>query len=246
MIMFTPRLTRPEKGNKYYITKGNGGYSPAIKGKPTDAQCDVLANCFSGDTKIITRSGVVRLDSIEGQDVYVLSKDGKYRLAHGCYFGMQHMYKVIMNNGDEFICTGNHRWIVHKVSKWYGRKYEKDVFKTTLDLCGNDYIPYAKIEDVSMDEDAIRHGFIYGDGSYYNEYRQSRANLCGLKREYMMEFFAVAKHICEQRDGTITCYPYPKEYKRVPEIEGSTLSYLRGFIAGLIASDGCVDRFGCI
>lgn len=43
--MFTPRLTRPEKGNKYYITKGNGGYSPAIKGKPTDAQCDVLHNC---------------------------------------------------------------------------------------------------------------------------------------------------------------------------------------------------------
>lgn len=43
--MFTPRLTRPEKGNKYYITKSSGGYSPAIKGKPTDAQNDVLHNC---------------------------------------------------------------------------------------------------------------------------------------------------------------------------------------------------------
>lgn len=42
---FTPRLTRPEAGNKYYITKAAGGYSDAIKGSPTDAACDVLANC---------------------------------------------------------------------------------------------------------------------------------------------------------------------------------------------------------
>lgn len=45
MAQFTPRLTRPEAGNKYYITKGNGGYSNAIKGSPTDADCDVLSNC---------------------------------------------------------------------------------------------------------------------------------------------------------------------------------------------------------
>lgn len=45
MASFTPRLTKPEKGNKYYITKAKGGYSDAIKGKPTDPDCDVLANC---------------------------------------------------------------------------------------------------------------------------------------------------------------------------------------------------------
>lgn len=45
MATFKPRLTKPEKGNKYYITKANGGYSNAIKGKPTDPDCDVLANC---------------------------------------------------------------------------------------------------------------------------------------------------------------------------------------------------------
>ena len=42
---FKPRLTRPEAGNKYYITKGRGGYSDAIRGKPTDTLCDVLSNC---------------------------------------------------------------------------------------------------------------------------------------------------------------------------------------------------------
>ena len=38
------RTTRPTAGNKYFITKSNGGYSTCIKGKPTDSQCNVLSN----------------------------------------------------------------------------------------------------------------------------------------------------------------------------------------------------------
>lgn len=45
MAQFKPRLTKPEAGNKYYITRGRGGYSNAIQGKPTDPNCDVLSNC---------------------------------------------------------------------------------------------------------------------------------------------------------------------------------------------------------
>lgn len=44
-MAFTPRLTRPTSGNKYYIRKANGGYSNAVQGKPTDSQCNVLHNC---------------------------------------------------------------------------------------------------------------------------------------------------------------------------------------------------------
>lgn len=42
---FVARTTKPEAGNKYYITKANGGWSNAIKGSPVDADCDVLSNC---------------------------------------------------------------------------------------------------------------------------------------------------------------------------------------------------------
>ena len=45
MAVFKPRTTKPEAGNKYYITKAKGGYSGAIQGKPKDPDCDVLANC---------------------------------------------------------------------------------------------------------------------------------------------------------------------------------------------------------
>lgn len=49
-MIYTPRLTKPEKNNKYYNTKSNGGYSNAIKGKckstgAPDKDCDVLSNC---------------------------------------------------------------------------------------------------------------------------------------------------------------------------------------------------------
>ena len=61
-MTFTPRLTKPEAGNKYYITKAKGGWSTAIVGNPTDPDCNVLHNCVGyafgryneiiGDTKM--------------------------------------------------------------------------------------------------------------------------------------------------------------------------------------------------
>ena len=44
-MAYKPRTCKPEKGNKYYNTKSNGGYSDAIIGKPTDPDCNVLSNC---------------------------------------------------------------------------------------------------------------------------------------------------------------------------------------------------------
>lgn len=44
-MAFKMRTTKPGKGNKYYIRKANGGYSNAIKGYPTDKDCNVLSNC---------------------------------------------------------------------------------------------------------------------------------------------------------------------------------------------------------
>ena len=44
-MAFKMRTTKPEAGNKYYITKAKGGWSNAIQGKPVDKDCDVLSNC---------------------------------------------------------------------------------------------------------------------------------------------------------------------------------------------------------
>lgn len=243
-MKFTKRTTKPEKGNKYYNTKDKGGYSTAIKGSPTDPDCNVLHNCFSGDTRIVTRDGVFPFESLEGKTVEVLSLDATYRLADIKSYGEQELFKVTLENGDVFYATANHRWYVRRISFFKGKRYEKYVFKDTEHLSKSDYIPYNINQACDVDEDGIRHGFIYGDGSYYNGKRHSQANLCGGKRDFMMEYFIEAKHVTEQENGTISCYPYPASYKQIPDLS-STLEYLRGFIAGLMASDGCVDADGC-
>lgn len=43
--MFKERTSKPEKGNKYYNNKANGGNNPCINGYPLDADCNVLSNC---------------------------------------------------------------------------------------------------------------------------------------------------------------------------------------------------------
>lgn len=46
MNRFTPRLTRPESGNRYYNTPDAGGYAVGvINGNPLDPGCNVLSNC---------------------------------------------------------------------------------------------------------------------------------------------------------------------------------------------------------
>jgi surface antigen len=45
--MYKARTTKPEAGNKYYIRKASGGWSPCIKGNPQDPQLDALANCVA-------------------------------------------------------------------------------------------------------------------------------------------------------------------------------------------------------
>ena len=44
-MAYTPRFTIPDKGNPYYNTKRNGGYSDAIQGSPVEQGLDVLRNC---------------------------------------------------------------------------------------------------------------------------------------------------------------------------------------------------------
>lgn len=129
-MAFVPRLTAPAVGNKYWTTVGGGGYNLCIPRR--GSWC--LPNCFSGDTKIITRSGIYRLDSLAGESVEVLSLDGVYRKAECQQFGEQELWLVTLRNGDSYKCTANHRWVV---------SIKPDVvFRTTEELKPGDLIPY--------------------------------------------------------------------------------------------------------
>lgn len=84
MTEFKPRLTKPEKGNPYYNTIANGGLSPAIKGKPTDSDCDVLSNCVG--------YALGRFNEIGGDGFkYLRSVDAQHfmKYASGCKTGFE-------------------------------------------------------------------------------------------------------------------------------------------------------------
>ena len=247
-MAFKMRTTRPEAGNKYYITKTNGGYSNAIKGNPAyrDKKCDVLPNCFDGDTRFITSNGIKTLRECENQNIKVLSEGGLFRDAIVKSFGEQKLYRITFNNGNSYLVTGNHRWIVDRFSYYKDEKYCNRKIKTTLELNKYDYFPYEVAQHTyEIDNDGIRHGFIFGDGSLYYEKKYARASLCGFKRDYMYKWFEHSKHIYYLGDGTIEMSPYPKEYKQLPVLSKGQ-SYLRGFISGYLAADGCVDEDGSI
>ena len=244
--VFKPRFTKPEKGNPYFNTISNGGYSTAIKGSPTDKDCDVLSNCFTGDTRIITRNGIVSLESIVGTVVDVLCFDGVYRPARCSYFGKQPIMNIRFGTGISYNTTWNHRWLVYKVSSWEKHKYISSSFVETKDLHKGCYIPFAKcVIGENIPIEAIQHGFIYGDGTVYNK-RFTEAVVCGEKRTYMKPYFKDSTHHTIDKRGIDYYYPYPGHYKHAPKINESSLEYLKGFIIGLLAADGCVDKYGCV
>lgn len=144
--MFVPRLEAPDVAtNPYYRQIWRGGYN----------HCSVpMPNCFSGDTEIVTRDGVVRLDSIVGKDILAFSKGGVYRPAKGIYCGKQPVYRIAFINGQSFVCTGNHRWIAYKYVTVKGKRSLQEFVKTTLELsAGGWYIPYFK--NISSDMDIV-------------------------------------------------------------------------------------------
>lgn len=73
-MTFSPRLTKPEAGNKYYITKAKGGWSTAIVGNPTDPDCNVLHNCvgyaFGRYNEIIGDTKMTHLLPVNAENFY--------------------------------------------------------------------------------------------------------------------------------------------------------------------------------
>ena len=246
-MTFKPRLAAPAATDKHWIHTSKGGLNSCIL--ISGNSC--LPNCFVGETEFITSEGIKTLRECEGKQIKVLSEGGVFRSATVKNFGKQEIFKLVLQNGSEYLVTGNHRWVVDKYSQHTNKegetkKYKKRTIKATIELNENDYLPYEVFKgNEEIDKDGIRHGFIFGDGSLYNEKKQSRASLCGYKKEYMKEYFADATHSCKCANGTIEYYPYPKEYKMLPSIKESE-EYLRGFIVGYLASDGCVSQDGSV
>lgn len=199
------------------------------------------ANCFSSDTKFITDSGILTFGESVGKVVNVITRDG-WKSATIKEFGEQQIVELTLSNSGKYTTvktTLNHRWILPK----HNHKSFGYVEKTTSELNVGDIIPTIySVPDFEPDRIGIQHGFTFGDGSLYrtSSYMQGKFK----SRAYFAEG---KKEVVKYFDNEITPANYihglPASFKELPDINSSK-EYLLGFIIGLVASDGSVDKSG--
>lgn len=200
-------------------------------------------NCFSGDTEILTESGFARLRELVGERIGILSPvSGDIELADVKSYGIQPLNKITISNArfsqeraGTFcrVATPDHRWILQDGSY-------------TESLRSGDVLQAGR-STIDVDPVGWVHGFVFRDGSkdHSNAYR---ARLCGKKARHLQRFFDAFP------DATVSYaqshWPDPRvriksltNLKELPP-KGTDLSYVRGFIEGLLAADGCFSRRG--
>ena len=144
----------------------------------SDYYAQHMHNCFSGDTKFITDTGVRSFDSFEdGDKVYVKDFKGETRLATVHSYGEQELYSVTLQNGKmrkTVLCTKNHRWMLDDGSITTNLSIGDKIFKTPVNGESFDYITTTLWEVVSIEfskkdvvwcvEEPVTHTFLLEGG----------------------------------------------------------------------------------
>ncbi len=197
-------------------------------------------NCFSGDTLVHTRQGIIPIRMLQG-DHEVLSEGGVYRTAFFKSYGQQQLWQVTLSNGTILHATAEHEWVVNKEKGGMERVFTRDLADRTIPVNARPVPEY----DADFAE-GVRHGIVYGDGSV--QYGKAHVCLFGEKEE-LADWFG--SYDTKESGGTVATKEHvrvqalPIEWKALPT-STSTASHWRGFIAGLIATDGHVDERGSV
>lgn len=214
----------------------------AMAGKAAHRNNICIYNCFRGNTTFVTDSGVKTLLEKVGETENVLCADGRWRPAKVSQFGRQDVFKITLmhwnggKHGDypiEVFATRNHRWIL------------ADGMETTELRVGDKLLStdFSKTRE-SEDMDAVRHGFVFGDGTLTKQNGASYAQvrLCGKKSELLDVLFPeFGRSYPESYNGdpVVYCGRDNAHWKSVPV--SNTPDYVAGFIRGLTLADGYVN-----
>lgn len=190
-----------------------------------------LYNCFSGDTRYVTKEGIKTFKDTVGTTQMVLAGDGQWREAFINYYGKQILQEVELRPGarsrtelrHKVRVTPNHRWITTKGE--------------TTQLQVGDLIP-ANGVDANFDLTEWVKGFGFGDGAQQDGYCHIR--LCGDKVKWLPYF--------EQAGGIVSYPPSaqgdPCVYfgKRLGNWKSLPDNPTPSWMAGLLAADGHMNE----
>lgn len=211
---------------------------------------DAINNCFDKSTKFITADGLKSFgDFKEGDNIKVLSLDGKWHNAIVKKYGIQKIYKYSFCNGKrkfvhDILATENHRWILADGTE-------------TINLKVNDIItkaPEVYKQDINFESlsDECKllwcKGFGIGDGTIDYDFNPNtkktdkkanrvRIRLCGKKTKYASRFnidgCKITNNHFENGDISVVIYDYHKE---IPEFHN--IEEIMCFMNGLYCADG--------
>ena len=207
-----------------------GGRTLYAAGRPFKA----FANCLAGDTGVITSEGVRALSELVDVPAKIMDGRGGWIELSARSFGEQSVDQITFTrNGHEQVikATPDHRWELADGS-----------VVSTADLTVGDRLGQGVREwcGANPSVEGIRAGIVYGNGSKSGRI-SSRANLCGEKIDDLLGYFDGEGSV--HANGVVCVGRLPISYKELPALD-SDLDYLAGWLAGYIATDGCVSEDG--
>lgn len=202
------------------------------------------AHCLSGETRVVTWGGIFAIKDLVGKSHKVLTEGGVWVEAPFKQYGRQELFKITLSlNGvtREVYATSEHRWFERSNQEPVCTKNLKP--KHRLDAV----VPSGKVPTPSLE--GIRHGIIFGDGNVTPVGHQ--IILHGPKSK-LKRFFGgclmnpVTWHCCNLEGcERVRITNKGETWKELPSLD-SDPSYLAGFIAGWVATDGCVTKTGIV
>ncbi len=188
-----------------------------------------------------TSGGLVRIAELAGKTVPVLSRNSTYIDARVQGYGVQELWEINLQRNQQsktIFTTSGHRWFTRYVEKI-----------TTSLLPGDRLATVAPpaYDLNTIDAGGVRHGIVFGDG-VCQPHKRAFVELFGPKNIALLSWFDGYR----SRPGSAVCaldsirvFSLPPFYKTLPTLSLSR-EYLAGFIAGLIAADGHVDKGGTV
>ena len=200
--------------------------------------------CFAGETEIITKEGVKRIDEIVDKTVSVLTPDGWVE-APIKSFGKQCLLKITLSRAKKkktIFATPNHKWIL-----------KNGTIVETSDLIKGQRLAYCKPpskDAFTIIPEYIARGFAFGDGHILSTRPDKKGFVmfCGEKKEMMPFFdgFCGKPYYYNATDDILMRYGYPREWKTDLPTSDWTDDEKFSWVAGYIASDGSVAKNGQI
>lgn len=209
-----------------------------------------MMNCLSGDTPVLTDGGIINAGDIPiNSEIQVLTSNGIFERAIWKEYGKQHLYDITFSNGEVVTATAEHEWVVTNPK---GNNDEKVITKNltgrNIPINGMAEYEYHNLEEY---KEGIKNGLIFGDGYVYTHFSMG-------EKFAALQQFGDSRHLIVDHFGYTNVTNYngdpegihyvaglDPELKFLPSTDKSS-DYLRGFIAGVIAADGCIDTRGCV